>query len=185
LANRSIVTSHRKQPQGYQHKSSLGWGDVEPFKNIRSRQGELLGAIHATLADWIRLGKPHTDEQRHDFRDWVQATDYIVQKILRLPPLMDDHQESQKILSDQIFAWFRQVAIKITETTPALPVELQAGDIGELCEEYQIEIPNLPKVKTFSLADRINQRNIHIGKLLGNHIYKEVTPDPSTGELSV
>ena len=169
LAKRSIVVRNRKQAEGYAAKSKTGWGDGV-FDYIREHQGQYLGAVYTVVGEWISRGKLRTNETRHDFRGWVQTLDYIVQEILGLPPLMDDHQGAQKVISDPSFIWLRTLVLKLAETNQ-IPIKMGAGQIGDFCELQGITIP--------SLNDGADQkkRNQHIGTLLGKIFEKPDYPE--------
>jgi len=95
---------------------------------------------------------------------------YIVQEILGLPPLMDDHQGAQKVISDPSFIWLRTLVLKLAETNQ-IPIKMRAGQIGDFCELQGITIP--------SLNDGADQkkRNQHIGTLLGKIFEKPDYPE--------
>jgi hypothetical protein len=64
LANRSIITNHRKPAklqEGESRKSKAGWGD-EVYQTIQRNQADYLGAVHATTSQcgcsrWIILSE--------------------------------------------------------------------------------------------------------------------------------
>jgi hypothetical protein len=175
LAARSLIVSNRKQPPGYElrARSSLGWGD-EVLVNLARQRAEYLGAVYAVVSEWIRRGKPRTNESRHSFRDWVQALDYIVREILELAPLMDGQATTRQILSDRVYGWLREVGLKV-EKTGLLGKTLQANDIGDLCDDEGITIPGLAPSKSSVLTIQNEQRNRQVGKNL-KKIFEEIAP---------
>lgn len=126
LANRCIITNSRKQSGDY--RPQLPWGQ-EFIRLVEYKQATFLGAVHAVVREWILRGKPRTNEARHDFRDWVQSLDWIVQNIFQLPPLMNDHTETLSRLSNKVSSWFREVVLGIVRANKNLPVTVQATDI--------------------------------------------------------
>ena len=68
-------------------------GDI--LEHVRANQAEYLGAVFAIIRNWIERGSHCTYETRHDFREWVQTLDWIIQYILDEAPLMDGHLEAQ------------------------------------------------------------------------------------------
>jgi hypothetical protein len=166
LANRSIVTNHKKQPEAYRHKSKAGWGD-EVYGYIREHQGEYLAAVHTIVGEWITRGKPRTDENRHNFRAWVQSLDYILSEILGLPKLMDDHNHAHRALSSPNHAWLRQIIIAVVKER-GKPCTIRAGEMGDIADYQGIPIPNLRN----SVSADDDLRNKAIGKLL-MPIFKE------------
>jgi hypothetical protein len=139
LANRCIITNSRKQSGDY--RPQLPWGQ-DFIRLVEENQAMYLGAVHAVVKEWILLGKPRTNETRHDFRDWVQSLDWIVQNIFQLPPLMNDHPEAQSRLSDKTFSWFREAVLGLVRANK-LGVPLQATDIRDVCDTNSIVIPGL------------------------------------------
>jgi hypothetical protein len=140
LANRCIITNSRKQSAEY--RPQLPWGQ-EFIRLVENEQATYLGAVHAVVREWILRGRPRTNETRHDFRDWVQSLDWIVQNIFQLPPLMNDHSETQGRLSNKVSGWFREVVLGIVRANKNLPVTVQATDIRDVCDTYSIVIPGL------------------------------------------
>jgi hypothetical protein len=131
LANRSIITNNRKQPQDY--KPTLPWGP-DFLHEVSSNQALYLGSVHTVVREWILKGKPrNTSEDRHSFKDWVQSLDWIVQNIFQLPPLMGNHAATQDLLSDITLSWFRDVVMGAVRSQQ-LDVRLQANDIREICD---------------------------------------------------
>jgi hypothetical protein len=171
LANRSIVTNHRKPAKleaGEKRNSKAGWGD-EVYIHIAKHQAQYLGAVHAIIREYILRGKPRTAENRHNFTMWVQSMDYIVQNILGLPPLMNDHETSHATLSNPNHAWLRQVVLVIAQKNK-LPYTARPNDMGDISEEQRITIPRL-QIRT-SGEDAFKARNQHIGRIL-KPLFKE------------
>jgi hypothetical protein len=180
LINRSLITSHRKQPEGYEGKSSLGWGEVEPFKNIETHRARLLGAIYAVISEYIRRGKHRTTERRHDFRDYIQSVDWIVTELLGLRPLLEGHADEQKILGDKAMGWLREVCIALEKEEKLGSEEWIASKIKEFCDEAGIEIPGLPRASLLESQTDKNQ-NQHLGRLFSK-LFKKI---PSIGSHQI
>lgn len=131
LANRASVCRIRKQ-EGRAFFDTLAW--------VHEHQAEALGGVFAVGREWIRRGRPRTNETRHDFRPWAQSLDWIVQHIFKLPPLMDGHRDLQARLSSPHLAWLRSLAIAVDKEA-SLDQNLQASDLVEICTEHNITIP--------------------------------------------
>jgi hypothetical protein len=175
LANRSIVTNHRKPAAlkaGETRKCKAGWGD-EVYLNIQRDQARYLGAVHAIVGEWIRQGKPRTHEHRHNFTVWVQSMDYVVTEILGLPKLMDDHETSHNVLSNPTHAWLRQVMLVVAKEFK-LPHSMRTNEIGDTSDENSIDIPNFRPHQGDSMS-ATRTRNQHIGKLLAPLFKEEQT----------
>ena len=110
LAKRSSICRILKQP-------GKALADI-PGK-IRQDQSLVLAAVFAVVREWYRQGKPRTADLRHDFRDWCQTLDWIVQHLLGCAPLMDGHAEAQDRVSSPALIWLRAVAIALESTRAA------------------------------------------------------------------
>jgi hypothetical protein len=164
LANRSIITRIRKRPEGYLFKK-FKEGDL--LAHVKANSGYYLSCILTVLNTWVRNGKPRTDDTRHDFREWCQSLDWIVQKVFKLPPLLDGHRSEQERISNPDLNFLREVAL-IADKAGRLDEKLRAGEIVGLCEAAGLAIPNMR-----TDADE-NRRTMHVGRILGN-LFKETT----------
>jgi len=138
LANRASIIRIRKRP-GYTFRK-FPEGDI--LTHVHANQAYFLGAVFSVIRAWHTAGKPQTAETRHDFRDWAQPLDWIVQNILQEAPLIDGHSEAQERVSNPALTWLRRVALAV-EADQRLDEDIMAGSIGELCEDHGIEIPGL------------------------------------------
>ena len=134
LANR-VSFCRIKKRIGYNYRDTLG--------ELKRRQSYFLGCVFAVIAEWIANGKPRTNDTRHDFREWSQSLDWIVQNILGCSPLMDGHQAAQERTSNPGLTWLRAVALAVAVNN-WLGQVLTATEIVELCEDHNIEIPGNP-----------------------------------------
>jgi hypothetical protein len=66
--------------------------------HIKAHQSFYLSCVFSVVREWIRLGKPRTDETRHSFRDWAQIMDWIVQNLFFAAPLFEDHDAMGNLL---------------------------------------------------------------------------------------
>jgi hypothetical protein len=164
LANRSIITNHRKQPEDYAKRAKLPWGD-DFIQLVIKNQAEYLAAVHTVIGEWIIRGKPRTTEDRHAFTTWVQSMDWIVQNIFNKAPLLDNHQSAPAILTSKDQVWLRQVVLHIANTQ-TLPIELQTYALREISDEASIGIPN-----DKDYYDE-KKRNQNVGSVLAR-IFKE------------
>jgi hypothetical protein len=165
LANRSIITNHRKPAklqEGESRKSKAGWGD-EVYQTIQRNQADYLGAVHAIIREYILRGKPRTRENRHNFTVWVQSMDYIIREILGMSALMNDHETSHTALSNPTHAWLRQIVLVIAQNFK-LPYTGRPSDLGDISEEHGITIPRL-QLRTGG-DEAVKARNQHINRLL-------------------
>jgi len=138
FANRSSIVRIRKRAGHTYRRYPEGSLD----DHLRARQSYFMGAVFAVIREWIRCGRPRTDEVRHDFREWVQIMDWIVQTIFDAAPLMDGHRSAQKRVPDVNLTFLRNLSL-ILHQRNWLGRHLTASDLSEVCEEEEIEIPGL------------------------------------------
>lgn len=134
LANRASICRIRKRPS-FQYRDTMG--------ELQSRQSYFLGCVFAVISQWISVGKPRSQDTRHDFREWAQTLDWIVQSIFKGAPLLDGHQAAQQRTSNPELSFMRSVAIAVVDEN-RLGVPLSASDLVEICESHAIEIPGKP-----------------------------------------
>jgi hypothetical protein len=115
-------------------------GDL--LAHVRARQPYYLGCVFAVIRHWHAEGQRGTDETRHDFRDWIQAVDWIVQNVFGLAPAMEGHLQAQERVSNPALVWLRSVALA-TDQAGDLNRGLTATEIYSLCESTDIAIPGL------------------------------------------
>ena len=134
LSNRASICRIRKRPS-FQYRDTLG--------ELQRRQPYFLGCIFSVVGEWIANGKPSTKDTRHDFREWAQTLDWIVQNILGCWPLTDGHVEAQERSSNPALSWLRAVALAVAGEN-RLGSELIASEIAEVCDMHAIDIPGKP-----------------------------------------
>ena len=134
LANRASICRIRKR-SGFQYRDTLG--------ELQRRQSYFLGCVFAVIAEWIANGKPRTKDTRHDFREWGQVLDWIVQNILGCAPLMDGHQAAQERTSNPALSFVRAVALAVAAEN-RLGDSLIASELVEICELHAVKIPGDP-----------------------------------------
>ena len=156
LANRAIIIRLRKQPASHQFKI---YEEGDLLAHIQARPDHYLSCIYSVLGEWHKRGRPRTEESRHDFREWCQTMDWIVQEIFGLAPLLDGHRAEQLRLSNQNLRWLRLVALAV-EKENRLNTGLRASQIADICEGSDINIPGCG----LSLAG--DQIPMQIGKVL-------------------
>ena len=88
--------------------------------------------------------------------------DWIVQNIFKLPPLLDGHAETQKLLTNKNYGWFREVVLALVkENKGRFPVVARASDIEIVCDAASINIPGVKEDATDAVKLQI------IGRVLG------------------
>jgi hypothetical protein len=78
MENRAVGINLRKRRQDYVF-DSYKEGDVLAY--VRAHQRFYLSCIHSVIGHWIAAGRPTTDENRHSFRQWAQAMDWIIRNV--------------------------------------------------------------------------------------------------------
>jgi Bifunctional DNA primase/polymerase, N-terminal len=137
LANRSVVTRIRKRPAGYQYQM-FPEGDL--LTHVQRNCGYYLSCVFSVVGAWFRAGKPRTTEASHDFREWSQSLDWIVQNLFFLPPLLDGHRDEQKRISDPHLNWLRDVAIAVSQSGK-LDEGLRPGELVDLAASRGVVVP--------------------------------------------
>jgi hypothetical protein len=158
LANRSIITCLRKQPFDFQFKDYAG---SDLLTHIEEHNDHYLSCIYAVVRDWHARGKPRSTESRHDFREWSQTLDWIIQNIFRLPPLLDGHRSEQLRLSSPGLSLLRDIALAVHISNDC-GEDLSATDIATLCDVACINIPGCTPGGEIGNASR------RIGSILGS-----------------
>ena len=140
LANRSACVRILKRSESDPYKT-YPEGDI--LEHVRARQPEFLGAVFAIIRAWYAAGQPRTLETRHDFREWAQVLDWIVQHLLCSAPLLDGHRDTQLRMTSPVLNWLRDVALTVKRAGQCGQV-LRACDILTLISEApDLEIPGL------------------------------------------
>ena len=133
LANRASICRIRERP-GFPYRDALG--------ELQRRQPYFLGCVFAVVGEWLAQGKPRTRETRHDFREWAQSLDWIVQNVFRAAPLMDGHERAQERVSNPALSWLRSVALAV-ERESRLGDSLTASELVELCGQHDVDVPGI------------------------------------------
>jgi len=136
LANRSCFVRILKQ-EGRRFRR-FKEGSIIEF--IEANQSRYLGAIHAVVRAWIESGKQRTDTTEHDFVDWAQISDWIVQELFHLEPLLGGHKMTAERSSNKYQQWGRDVCVQVSEKKK-LNRELSTSDILEVIEDSEVENP--------------------------------------------
>lgn len=157
LANRASIVRIKKRPQDYQFKQ---YPEGDLLEHVRGNQSYYLVCIFAVIRFWVEQEKQKTNECRHDFREWTQILDWIVQKVFDEAPLMDGHQAAQERVSNPALTWLRRIALAVIQDG-AEDRPLTASAIGETCEKHGIDIPGLKDI-----TDE-DQRKRKIGVVMG------------------
>ena len=137
LANRSIITRIRKQRPGFAFKD---YPEGRLIDHVSAKADYYLSCIFAVVREWHRHGKLRTKDPRHDFREWCQTLDWIVQVVFFLPPLLDGHQCEQQRIANSGLSWLREVAVSV-DKLERLEEGLRANDIIDVCEATDLQIP--------------------------------------------
>jgi hypothetical protein len=150
FCNRSNIIRIKKQPKGFQY-TQYSEGDL--LEHIRANQSYYLGCVFAIIKEWIARGKPKTDDTGHDFREWNQICDWVVQTLFGCVPLMDGHEKMKERVSNPNMTWLRKVALA-TDASSRLGEQLSASEINELCDQEAIELPGRLSSNNAGAANR-------------------------------
>lgn len=140
FANRGSIIRNRKRV-GHKFKK-FAEGDL--LEHVRAQQPYYLGCVFTVVCRWLSEGRQRTDERRHDFREWAQTLDWIVQNILREAPLMDGHGDAQERVSNPDLTFLRNIALAVADRNQ-LNESLSASALYDIAttSEPVIAIPGL------------------------------------------
>jgi hypothetical protein len=139
FANRSNIIRIRKKPPGFAFRK---YQEGSLLDHVNANQAYYLGCIFGVIRAWHEAGKPMTDDTRHDFRQWVQVVDWIVQRQFRLTPLMEGHIEAQERVSSAGMVLLRAVVLALVRQEQIGNAQT-ATEIAQLCEAESIHIPGV------------------------------------------
>jgi len=138
LANRCVSVKILRQADDYTFKQ---YKEGSILDHINANPHVYIGAIFAVIKEWASAGFPRTNESRHDFRTWAQITDWIIQNIFQLPPIMDGHRATLLRMSNPAMNWLRDLAMEIA-AAGKLEEDMSTANILELISDtdtlYQI-----------------------------------------------
>jgi hypothetical protein len=163
LANRACIVRIRRR-DNHHFRMHEGKDVLQMMFELHS---VLIGAVFTVIEEWYKQGKPRTKETRHDFREWCQTLDWIVQNIFKEAPLMDGHQEAKERAASPQLTWLREVAIKLNQQRK-LDQRITAATIADLCLEEEIVVPGLPADKR-TREEAQKQIGRIFGKLFGDN----------------
>jgi hypothetical protein len=159
LTNRASIIRIRKR-ENHQFRTSNGRSILQLMYEPEW-QSLLRGCLFAVVEEWHRQGKPKSKETRHDFREWCQSLDWIVQNLFHQAPLMDGHQQAKDRASSPQLSFLRAVAIKLNEKQ-RLGQKISASDLADLCIEGDILMPGLSEEN-----QTVEEGRKQIGKIMG------------------
>jgi len=111
LSERMLITRLLHQPPGYRWRQYPEGGLRQ---HLVARQPYYLGCVHAVIKEWHRQGKPRLPAD-HSFHEWVGTLDWIVQRVMGLPPLMAGHEAAVERVANPALTWLRAVALAAVE----------------------------------------------------------------------
>ncbi len=123
-------TRIRKKPAGYKYKE---WPEGDLLAHVQKNYAYYLSCVFSIV-------RPGTKDCRHDFREWCQVLDWIVQNLFELPPLLDGHREEQERISNPHLNWLRDVAVSV-EQAGKLDEGLRPGELVDLCMARGLKVP--------------------------------------------
>ncbi len=138
LANRASIIRIRKRPGGYPFRQ---YAEGDLYAHVTANQPFYLGCVFAIIRGWAAAGCPRTQDCRHDFREWAQALDWIVQNLFRAAPLLDGQESARERVSDPRRTWLRNLCLALRESRQS--GAMFATPIAEFCIEYGILPPSI------------------------------------------
>ena len=130
-------------------------------------QPRIRAAIYALVGEWLARGCPSERTMGFHRTEWAGAMNYILQRLMGLPPLLDGHSQVGDELASGYNVFLREVCA-VAMRTGCAGRWLRAHEISDLCNDRGIQLPNSrPEVQ----ADAMK-----VGKILGGAM-------PETGPL--
>lgn len=157
LANRSSFVRIRKREQ-HQFRT---YPEGDLLEHVRAQQPYYLGCVFSVIAAWLAAGKQRTAETRHDFRDWAQTLDWIVQHLFKAAPLLDGHLAAQERVSNPALVLLRALCLA-AERDNRLHEAFTASGLVELAEIHAVMIPGIQPDNEERAAKQVG---IHLGRL--------------------
>lgn len=154
MANRSNIIRILKRPFEYRFQT-FPEGNI--LAHIVANQPKYLGAVFTIIREWVRQGKPVMPAINHDFRDWCEALDWIVQNILHCAPLMEGHEEIKKAMVFPECQWFCDMN-NIIQAAGKGNTPLTAYEIAVQCEAGGMEVPAAYGTRLIELEDKNRQQ---------------------------
>ena len=163
LANRCSLIRIMKQPEGHKFRHQ---GDAAIDKWLRETADYHLSCIYSIVAAWHRSGKPQASDPRHDFVDWAQPLNWIVQNYFGLPPLLEGLREQLNRMSSRSRSVLRDILLAV-ETCGSSGIGVSASKILECCVTQDVSICDLPADYVHEDSNTGDPRVMEIGKILG------------------
>jgi len=157
LLNRASFVRIQKRDAGCNFPD---YGGLDLLGYMRSIQPLLIGAVFRVIDEWHGQGKPRTNETRHDFREWCQILDWIVQNIFHLAPLMDGHDGARLRAANPSLSFLRTLSLALASRR-ALDQALTAAAISQICLEESIDIPGVNMEE-----QTVEQAPMQIGRIM-------------------
>lgn len=153
LANRASIVRIRKRPAGFAFRQ---YAEGDLHTHVVANQTRLLGCVFAIVAEWVARGRQRTQESRHDFREWAQTLDWIVQNILGAGPLLDGHDDARERVSDPRRIWLRALCLALRDSGRAGSIEHSASNLADFALENSVLPPNVHEsAETLTVSRKI------------------------------
>lgn len=163
LANRCSLIRIMKQPESYKFRHQ---GDAAIDKWLRETADYHLSCIYSIVAAWHQAGKPQTSDTRHDFVDWAQPLNWIVQNYFGLPPLLDGLREQLNRMSSKSQSVLRDILVAV-EASGMNGISVSSSKILECCITQDVSICDVPADYVHEDNSKVDPRLLEIGKILG------------------
>jgi hypothetical protein len=164
FANRVSSVQMLKQPDGYQFRR---WPSGNLLDHVRENQPLYLGAVFAVVKEWHRQSRPRTNETRHDFCEWAQTLDWIVQHILDQAPLLDGLRETLERTTNPNLTFLRDLSLAVSEVGQ-LGHWLQTNQLLDLLVAADWDIPGVEAEADIDDEKTRNKALQAIGRKLGS-----------------
>jgi hypothetical protein len=138
LANRGSIIRIRKRKEGYRFRA-YPEGDIHT--HVVANQAKYLGSVFSVINEWVTRGEKRTGETRHNFREWAQTLDWIVQNIFSAVPLMEGHQAASERVTDPHKIWLRSLCIALRDA--GRTGDFFASQLADFAADHDVPPPNI------------------------------------------
>ena len=134
---------------------------------VSGNANRIRSAIYTLIGEWLGQGRPRLPIDGFHRVEWAAAMNYIVHRVMGLPPLLDGHALVADELASGYYVFLREVCAAAMQKGYG-GRWLRAYEIADLCNDRGIQLPNSkPEVQ----ADAMK-----VGKIMGSVM-------PETGPL--
>ena len=147
MLNRACIIRIRKKPEDHLFKE---YPEGNILEHIRANQPKYLGAVYTIVKAYCgNQSQPlrKTRTAGHNFREWAQCLDWIVQNICGQAPLMEGHNEEKQRMSNPNLQWMRSLGLAVIKS--GRTEKLYVRELADIAYQHGMAIPGLATGRDF------------------------------------